>query len=219
MSIAETIEHLRRRLPPQVGLVAVSKTHSVAAIMEAYRAGQRDFGESRPQELQQKAEALPRDIRWHFIGHLQRNKVKLVLPYAYLIHSAHSAPLLREIESAAQKQGATARCLLQLHVAQEEAKLGFAPDELPGYLQSGEPASLGHVQLCGLMAMATNTENAALVRGEFQLARRLHEQCKALAPNPTLFTQLSMGMSGDYPIAIEEGATLVRIGGLIFGSR
>jgi pyridoxal phosphate enzyme (YggS family) len=217
--VAENINRIKQHLPPHVTLVAVSKTYGADAIMAAYSAGQRDFGESRPQELLQKAAALPPDIRWHFIGHLQSNKVKMVIPHACLIHSIDSAKLLREVGKTCEKMNITARCLLQVHVAQEETKFGFLPDELLGYLRSSEPAALRNVQLCGLMGMASNTGNMEQVRGEFRLIKQLHAQSKALASQPELFTQISMGMSGDYPVAVEEGSTLVRVGTLIFGGR
>ncbi|MDR2813174.1 MAG: YggS family pyridoxal phosphate-dependent enzyme [Prevotellaceae bacterium] len=218
-AIAENIERIKPQLPPHVTLIAVSKTHSSEAVMVAYGAGQRDFGENRPQELLQKASALPRDIRWHFIGHLQSNKVKMVAPCAHLIHSIDSVKLLHEVNKACEKLGITARCLLQVHVAQEETKFGFLPDELLGCLRSGDVGALRNVQVCGLMGMASNTSDMAQVRKEFRLIRQLHGQSKPLAPLPDLFTQISMGMSGDYAVAVEEGATLVRIGTLIFGGR
>jgi pyridoxal phosphate enzyme (YggS family) len=218
-TIAENIERVKRQLPPHVTLVAVSKTHTAETIKAAYSAGQRDFGENRPQELLQKAAALPRDIRWHFIGHLQSNKVKLVTPCAYLIHAIDSVKLLHEVDKACEKLGITARCLLQVHVAQEETKFGFLPDELLSYLRSSDADALRNLQLCGLMAMASNTGDMEQVRREFRLVKQLHEQCRTLAPQPDLFTQISMGMSGDYPVAVEEGTTLVRVGTLIFGER
>ncbi|MDR1022107.1 MAG: YggS family pyridoxal phosphate-dependent enzyme [Prevotellaceae bacterium] len=217
--VAENLHSVKQHLPPHVALVAVSKTYSAEDIAAAYSAGQRDFGESRPQELLQKAAALPRDIRWHFIGHLQSNKIKMVTPHAHLIHSIDSAGLLQEVNKACEKAGTTARCLLQVHVAQEETKFGFLPDDLLAYLRSGEPGALRNVRLCGLMGMASNTCNMEQVRKEFRLIKQLHGQGKALAPQPELFAQVSMGMSGDYPIAVEEGATLVRVGTLIFGKR
>jgi pyridoxal phosphate enzyme (YggS family) len=217
--VAENITRIKQRLPPHVALIAVSKTYGAESIMAAYSAGQRDFGESRPQELLQKAAALPPDIRWHFIGHLQSNKVKMVAPHACLIHSIDSAKLLREVDKTCKKLNIKASCLLQVHVAQEETKFGFLPGELLDYLRSGEPATLRSVQLRGAMGMASSTSNMEQVRGEFRLLKQLHGQSKALAPQPELFTQISMGMSGDYPIAVEEGATLVRVGALIFGGR
>ncbi|MDR0711092.1 MAG: YggS family pyridoxal phosphate-dependent enzyme [Prevotellaceae bacterium] len=218
-TIAENIARVKQQLPPHVALVAVSKTHSAEAIMAAYFAGQRDFGENRPQELLQKATALPQDIRWHFIGHLQSNKVKMVASCSHLIHAVDSVKLLREVNKICGKSGLTARCLLQVHVAQEETKFGFLPGELLEYLRSGDAGALRSVQICGLMAMASNTGDMEQVRREFQLIRQLHGQSRELVPQPGLFTQISMGMSGDYPIAIEEGATMVRIGALIFGER
>ncbi|MDR1416117.1 MAG: YggS family pyridoxal phosphate-dependent enzyme, partial [Prevotellaceae bacterium] len=197
--VAENIHSIKQRLPSHVTLVAVSKTYSADDIAAAYSAGQRDFGESRPQELLQKAAALPRDIRWHFIGHLQTNKVKMVIPHAHLIHSIDSVKLLKEVNRACEKTGATARCLLQVHVAQEETKFGFLPDELLAYLCSGELGMLRNVLICGLMGMASNTCNVEQVRKEFRLIKCLHEQAKALAPQPGHFAQISMGMSGDYP--------------------
>jgi pyridoxal phosphate enzyme (YggS family) len=216
MSIAENIARITHELPPQTKLIAVSKTRSTAAIMEAYAAGQRDFGENRPQELLQKSLELPHDIRWHFIGHLQSNKVKMVVPIAHLIHSVDSAKLLREVNKTCAITGLEARCLLQVHVAQEETKFGFSPAELLDFLRSNETATLRYVQLCGLMGMATNTADMVQVRGEFHLLRQLHEQAQPLAPQPATFCQLSMGMSNDYPIAVSEGASWVRIGTGVF---
>lgn len=218
-AIAENIARVKRELAPHVTLIAVSKTHSAASIMAAYRAGQRDFGENRPQELLQKASALPQDIRWHFIGHLQRNKVKMVAPCAHLIHSIDSVKLLHEVNRVCEKLGITARCLLQVHVAREEAKFGFLPNELLEFLRSGAASELRSVCLCGLMGMASNTDDMGQVRREFQLIKQLFGKGKALSSRPDLFTHMSMGMSGDYAVAIEEGATLVRIGTLIFGGR
>lgn len=200
-------------------LIAVSKTHSVEDIWEAYSVGQRDFGESRPQELLQKAAALPRDIRWHFIGHLQSNKVKMVVPHAQLIHSVDSEKLLLEVNKFCEKENATARCLLQVHVAQEETKFGFAPDELVDFLQRSAWKNYPRIELCGLMGMASNTEDMGQVRCEFRQIKLLHEQAKQLIPQPEVFTEISMGMSHDYRIAVDEGATLVRVGTGIFGER
>jgi pyridoxal phosphate enzyme (YggS family) len=218
MSIAENIARIRRELPPQAALIAVSKTRSAAAIMEAYAAGQRDFGENRPQELLQKSRELPRDIRWHFIGHLQSNKVKMVAPVAHLIHSMDSTKLLRELNKTCASIGVEARCLLQVHVAREETKFGFSPSELLDFLRSSEAAMLRHVRLCGLMGMATNTANMEQVRGEFRLLRQLREQAQPLAPQPEVFVELSMGMSNDYLVAVSEGASWVRVGTGVFGS-
>ncbi|MDR2938421.1 MAG: YggS family pyridoxal phosphate-dependent enzyme [Prevotellaceae bacterium] len=219
MLIAENIQEIQQELPAQVRLVAVSKTYSAEAVMEAYSAGQRDFGESRPQELQLKASMLPSDIRWHFIGHLQSNKVKMVLPHAHLIHSVDSEKLLREVNDFCKKNNAAARCLLQVHVAQESTKFGFLPDELMAFLRTADWENLSHVTPVGLMAMATYTSNVAQVRSEFRQVKQLFEQAKLLAPQADLFTEISMGMSNDYRIAMEEGATLIRVGTSIFGER
>jgi len=220
MSIASRIHSILSALPEEVRLVAVSKTQPVETIMEAYKAGQRIFGENRPQELLQKAAQLPGDIEWHFIGHLQTNKVNMVVGKAHLIHAVDSERLLMAIEKEAAKQNIIVRCLLQVHIAQEEAKFGFAPDELTDLVHSGILSTIPHVQIAGLMGMASFTENLEQVRREFHLLKQLFEQVKSshfAADN--IFRELSMGMSGDYPIAIEEGATLVRVGTTIFGYR
>ncbi|MDR0566607.1 MAG: YggS family pyridoxal phosphate-dependent enzyme [Prevotellaceae bacterium] len=218
-AIAANIARVRQHLAPHVTLIAVSKTYGAESIMAAYGAGQRDFGENRPQELLRKAAELPQDIRWHFIGHLQSNKVKMVAPCAHLIHSIDSAKLLHEVNRVCETLRLTARCLLQVHVAQEETKFGFLPDELLSYLRSGAANALRSVQLCGLMGMASNTDDMGQVRREFRLIKQLHGQAREITNRPDIFTHISMGMSGDYAVAIEEGATMVRIGSLIFGER
>ncbi len=201
-------------------LVAVSKYHPAEAIMEAYGAGQRIFGESHVQELETKQPALPADIEWHFIGHLQTNKVKYIAPYISLIHSVDSMKLLREIDKQAGKAGRVIDCLLQIHVAQEETKYGFLPAELLDVLQEGEYRTLEHVRLRGLMCMATNTDDGAQIRREFRLAHDTFEEArKRFFPDDESFSELSMGMSDDYRIALEEGSTLVRVGSKIFGLR
>jgi len=220
MSIATQICNILSALPKGVQFIAVSKTQPVEIIMEAYNAGQRLFGENRPQELVQKVPQLPNDIEWHFIGHLQTNKVKMVVGKAHLIHAVDSERLLKEIEKEAAKQSIIVRCLLQIHIAQEEAKFGFSPDELFDCLNSGILSTLPHVRIAGLMGMASFTENHEQVRKEFRLLKQLFEQVKSTHFfSDNNFRELSMGMSGDYPIAIEEGTTLVRIGSAIFGSR
>ena len=218
--VIERINSIKQSLPEGVRLVAVSKYHPIEMIQEAYDGGQRIFGESHVQELVQKYEALPKDIEWHFIGHLQTNKVKYLAPYVSLIHAVDSKKLLREINKQAEKAGRTIRCLLELHVAQEESKYGFTPDELLALLNEGEWRQLTHVQICGLMTMATFTDDETQIRREFQLAKQTFDRAKAeyFHDEPS-FCELSMGMSHDYPIAIEEGATLVRIGTMIFGER
>ena len=221
MDIAKNLQQMRAELPQGVRLVAVSKFHPAEAILEAYRAGQRLFGESKAQELQAKHEALPRDIEWHFIGHLQTNKVKYIVPYVALIHSIDSPHLLAEVDRQAAKAGrATVDCLLQVHIAAEETKFGFTPDECRQYLASGEWKPLEHVRLCGLMGMATNTDDMRQVRQEFQALATLFGEVRSewFAQSPW-FKELSMGMSHDYHEAIAAGSTLVRIGSHIFGER
>lgn len=220
MNIRSQIGELRHLLPEGVKLVAVSKFHPPEMIREAYDAGQRLFGESRVQELVSKQELLPGDIEWHFIGSLQRNKVKQIAPFISMIHSLDSERLMMEIE----KQGAACQrvipCLLQIHVAEEDTKAGFSPDECFQFLSDGRWRACSHVQIAGLMGMATFTDDREQIRKEFRLLRSLYDECKAgcFAGEPS-FRELSMGMSGDYPVAIEEGSTMVRIGSVIFGER
>ena len=220
MDIASNLQQVWAELPQGVRLVAVSKFHPAEAILQAYRAGQRIFGESKAQELQAKHEALPKDIEWHFIGHLQTNKVKYIAPYMALIHSIDSPHLLAEVDRQAAKAGRTVDCLLQVHIAREETKFGFSPDECRQYLASGEWQALQHVRLCGLMGMATNTDDMQQVRREFDgLAALFREVKAAWFPQAPWFKELSMGMSHDYHEAIAAGSTLVRVGSHIFGER
>jgi len=199
--------------------VAVSKTQPIEAILELYHRGQRDFGENRVQELMPKYEALPKDIRWHLIGHLQSNKVKYIAPFAHLIHSVDSLDLLDEIEKQALKNNRTIDCLLQFHVAQESSKYGISP-EAPASWVPGQFDAWPHVRICGVMGMATFTEDMELVRREFQLLHRIFDDLnRSLFSDNEHFQHLSMGMSDDYPVAIEEGSTMVRIGTLLFGDR
>lgn len=220
MSISDQIKKINNELPSTVKLVAVSKFNPVEAIQQAYDAGQRIFGESRPQELQQKVALLPDDIKWHFIGHLQTNKLKMVLPYADLIHSVDSTRLLMEIEKYAQKNKLKVRCLLELFVAQEESKQGFSEEELFQLLDSLQEKPLEAVEICGLMGMASFVDDQEQIRGEFDTLRRIFDKAKEkyISTLPQ-FNELSMGMSGDYRIAIECGSTMVRIGTTIFGAR
>ena len=219
-NIASNLKQVLAELPQGVRLVAVSKFHPAEAILEAYRAGQRVFGESKAQELQGKHEALPKDIEWHFIGHLQTNKVKYIAPYVALIHSIDSPRLLAEVDRQAARAGRTIDCLLQVHIAQEETKFGFSPDECRQYLASGQWKQLKHVRLCGLMGMATNTDDMGQVQREFQgLAALFHEVRDGWFAQAPWFKELSMGMSHDYHEAIAAGSTLVRIGSHIFGER
>ena len=218
--IGERIKEIENELPAGVRLVAVSKFHPAEAIEEAYRAGQRIFGESKVQEMTAKHESLPKDIEWHFIGHLQTNKVKYIAPYVSLIHGIDSFKLLAEVDKQAAKAGRTVSCLLQLHIAREETKFGFSFDECREMLAEGRWRELKHVRLCGLMGMATNTDNAAQIREEFRsLSDFFREVKSAWFADDDAFRELSMGMSHDYHEAIAEGSTLVRVGSKIFGER
>lgn len=218
--IQEQINEINANQPEHVRLVAVSKFHPIEALEEAYAAGQRIFGESKVQEMTQKQEALPKDIEWHFIGHLQTNKIKYMAPYVALIHGVDSYKLLAEINKQAAKVGRIIPCLLQIHIAKEETKFGFSTDECLQMLEEGNWKSLEHVQIAGVMGMATNTDDEAEISNEFEtLSRFFHTlQTKYFQERP-YFKEISMGMSDDYPIAIEKGSTLVRIGSKIFGER
>ena len=213
MSIASTILQLKKDLPSTVTLVAVSKFKPVEAIREAYDAGQRVFGENRPQELAAKAQVLPNDIQWHLIGHLQTNKVKLVLPYVTLIHSVDSERLLAAIDKEARAMGRTVDCLLEIHIAQETTKQGFLPEEAEAL--AAHIGDYSNIRLRGVMGMATFTDDQEEVRREFRSLKALSERLSSLPG----CDQVSMGMSEDWPIAVEEGTTLVRIGTAIFGKR
>lgn len=219
-TIGQQIEDITRELPEGVRLVAVSKYHPADSIREAYESGQRVFGESHALELKDKHEMLPKDIRWHFIGHLQTNKVKYIIPYVDLIHSVDSVKLLREIDKQAAKVGRTVRCLLQLHIAQEETKFGFTPEECMAFLKEGEWKQMTHVRLCGIMCMASNVDDTVQIRNEFHRAQLFYIKVKEMFfAQEEDFRECSWGMSDDYPIAIEEGSTLIRVGSKIFGAR
>ena len=214
------LKEVKATIKPGVELVAVSKFHPAEVIQEAYDEGQRIFGESRAQELREKQATLPADIVWHFIGHLQPNKVKYIAPYISLIHAVDSLKLLNEINKQAAKHNRVINCLLELRVAQEATKYGMTPDECLALLESGEWRELKNVQIAGMMCMASNTDNRAQIRQEFQRARACFDEAKArFFANDPAFCQRSWGMSEDYDIAMEEGATLVRIGTAIFGER
>ncbi len=220
MNIKNNISSLTQNLPPGCRLIAVSKTKPVEMILEAYAAGQRLFGENRVQELVAKFEALPKDIEWHMIGHLQSNKVKMMAPFVHLIHSVDSINLLAEIDKQAAKAGRKISCLLQVHIAKEETKFGFSPEELLEAFQQHSFDKFEHVQIIGLMGMATFTHDHDQVRSEFKSLRKLFDTLKSWSlPVNTIMKELSMGMSGDYNIAVEEGSTLIRVGSAIFGSR
>ena len=220
MSIQAQIIKINNELPSTVKLVAVSKFNPAEAIQQAYEAGQRIFGESRPQELFQKVSILPDDIQWHFIGHLQTNKLKMVLPYVALVHSVDSERLLQEINNYAWKNNLKVRCLLEVFIAQEESKQGFSKDELFSLLDKLHREPMDGVEICGLMGMASFVEDRDQIAAEFDQLKAIFDQARekyiSTLPN---FKELSMGMSGDYDIAVEKGSTLVRIGTSIFGAR
>lgn len=218
--IQEEIQTIKSGLPEGVRLVAVSKYHPIEALQEAYDGGQRIFGESKVQEMTMKYEVLPKDIEWHFIGHLQTNKIKYMAPYVTLIHGVDSYKLLAEINKQAAKVNRTIPCLLQIHIAQEETKFGFTPDECRDMLDKGEWKTLNNIHIAGVMGMATNTEDERQIAQEFAtLAQFFHEAKKTYFQETPYFKEISMGMSDDYPLAIEHGSTLIRVGSKIFGER
>lgn len=220
MNIAENITQVQNELPEGVRLVAVSKFHPNEAIEEAYRAGQRIFGESKVQEMTAKYESLPKDIEWHFIGHLQTNKIKYIVPYVALIHGIDSYKLLAEVNKLSAKANRVVDCLLQLHIAREETKFGFSFDECREMLTSGEWKTLLNIRICGLMGMATNTENAEQIKAEFCSLSNFFQEVKSKwFADSESFKELSMGMSHDYREAIAAGSTLIRVGSKIFGER
>jgi hypothetical protein len=220
VGISQNIKNLRATLPGNVRLIAVSKTHPLDEIMEAYNEGQRVFGENRVQELLPKYDALPKDIEWHLIGHLQTNKVKYIVPFVSLIHSIDSFKLLKEVNKEAAKSNRVVDCLLQVYIASEETKFGLSDEELFDLISNTEVKSFQNCRIVGLMGMATFTENQVQIRNEFQhlfgLFKKVESSFPFLMPN---FKELSMGMSNDYEIAIEEGSTLIRVGSAIFGDR
>ena len=220
MNIKNNINNFRQNLPQSCKLIAVSKTQPVENIQEAYDAGQRVFGENKVQELVPKYEALPKDIEWHMIGHLQSNKVKYIAPFVHWIHSVDSEKLLDEINKQARKAQRIIACLLQVHIASEETKFGFSGEELNTLLSQSDFEKYNHVKIYGLMGMATFTDNEAQVRREFRSLKETFDQLKSKTlPSNVVMKELSMGMSGDYRIAIEEGSTMIRVGTAIFGIR
>ena len=220
-SIAENLKAVKSTLPAGVELVAVSKFHPADAVMEAYRAGQRIFGESRVQELIPKAATLPDDIRWHFIGHLQTNKVSQLIGHVAMIESVDSLRLLSCIDRESERRGVVTRVLMEVHVAQEETKSGFMPDELVSYFARGGFNNLNATHICGIMGMASNTDDTTRVNADFAEIAHTFQRIRDSVPEGALrgFDTLSMGMSTDYPLAIDHGANLVRIGTAIFGER
>lgn len=220
MNIYNNIINLRKNLPAGCRLVAVSKTQSLEKILDAYKAGQRAFGENKVQELVTKYESLPRDIEWHMIGHLQTNKVKYIAAFVALIHSVDTLKLLEEINKQGVKSGRVIPCLLQVHIAEEETKFGFSDDEVLSIVDTQVLERLKNVSIEGLMGMATFTEDKDQVRKEFRHLKRLFEELSSRRlPSNMNMKDLSIGMSGDYSIATEEGSTIVRVGSAIFGER
>ena len=213
--VENNLQRIYGELPPGVKLVAVSKFHPAEEILEAYRAGQKCFGENRPQEFAAKARELPSDIEWHFIGHLQTNKLKLVLPYASLVESVDSLHLLAAIENWGSINGRVTDVLLELHLGAEETKGGFTEGEIVDILGNTYP----HVRFCGLMGMATNTDDESVVEADFIRIKELKDRLDAMFPGLENFKELSIGMSHDWKIAVRHGATIVRIGTAIFGPR
>jgi pyridoxal phosphate enzyme (YggS family) len=218
--IAKNIFALREEIPSTVKLVAVSKSKPAGAIFEAYNEGHRIFGENRAQEMISKYNSLPRDIEWHFIGHLQSNKVRSIVPFVNMIHSVDSYRLLKVIDMEAAKAGRLIDCLLQFHIAREETKYGFSIKEAIEMLNSDDFKDHRNVRICGVMGMATFTDDQDQVRGEFRFLSECFNRLKAeFFSQDNTFKELSMGMSGDYRIAIEEGSTIIRLGSVIFGTR
>ena len=217
MSIKERLNNILLKLPEGVTLVAVSKFHPVERLQEAYDAGQRVFGESRPQEMASKYQQLPEDIEWHMIGHLQTNKVKMIAPFVSMISSVDSERLIEEIEKQAAKYNRTIDILLEVHVAEEETKSGWSEEELYNYLATGALERMEHIRVRGVMTIASNTDDQSVVRRDFQHIRNIFEELKPRFGEA--FDTLSIGMSDDYPLALEYGSTMVRIGTAIFGMR
>lgn len=220
MNIAENIISIKKKLPEKVRLVAVSKTKPNEDILEAYNAGHKIFGENKVQDLVGKYEQLPKDIEWHFIGHPQTNKVKYIAPFIGLIHGVDSIKLLKIINKEAKKNNRKIRCLLQFHIAEEKTKFGLTLEEARGVLVSPEFKSLTNVIVSGVMGMATYTENEEQIRNEFKMLKLIFNTLKnEYFSSVKNFSEISMGMSDDYPIAVEEGSTLIRVGSKIFGER
>ncbi len=219
MDIKHNLEKLKSTLPSDVKLVAVSKTKPIEAIKEAYDAGHKIFGENKAQEMINKQPELPDDLEWHFIGHLQSNKVKYLAPFVSMIHSVDRKKILKEINKEAKKNNRVIDCLLQFHIAEEETKFGLSLEEAREIIESEAFKSYENVRITGVMGMATFTDDTGQVRREFKGLKKIFDHLKKEYFTNEYFKEISMGMSGDYRIAIEEGSTIVRIGSLIFGSR
>lgn len=218
-TIADNIAQIEKGLKQETRLIAVTKTKPEEVLMEAYNAGCKRFGENKVQEMTAKYEALPKDIEWHMIGHLQTNKVKYMAPYVTLVHSVDSFKLLKEINKEAAKNDRIIPCLLQIFIAQEETKFGLSEEEAREIITSPELSDLQNIRIAGLMGMASNTEDEQVVRAEFKGLKALFESFKSYQNEQVSMQELSMGMSADYTIAMEEGSTLIRVGSSIFGSR
>ena len=220
MSIPQNIQKIEDEIAPDAKLIAVTKTKPVEMLMEAYNAGFKRYGENKVQEMEMKHEQMPKDIEWHLIGHLQTNKVKYIAPFVAMIHSVDSFKLLQEINKQAVKNNRVIDCLLQLFIAQEETKFGLSEEEAKELLTSDAFKELKNVRIVGLMGMASNTDNEAQIRREFKSLKKFFDELNSsLCTQNSTLTELSMGMSSDYLIAVEEGSTLVRVGSAIFGSR
>lgn len=221
MSVAENLVSIKEKLPSHVTLIAVSKTKPIDLIDEAYQAGQRDFGENYVQELVDKQLQLPKDIRWHFIGHLQSNKVKYIAPFVHLIHGVDSVKLLKEINKQGEKLNKIINCLIQIYIAKEETKFGLDALELENLFMSADFKELKHIKVCGLMGMATNTEDEDVIKQEFLSLSNLAKYINATFGKQVNLEMdiVSMGMSGDYKLAIECGSNMIRVGSSIFGER
>lgn len=218
--IQENLEKIARQIPEHVQLVAVSKTKSNEDIMEAYKAGQRVFGENKVQDLGKKYEELPKDIEWHYIGHLQTNKVKYLAPFVHMIEAVDSLKLLKEINKKAKAHDRTIKCMLQFHIAEEESKFGYSYAEVEELLGSDEFKAMENIQIAGVMGMATYTTNEDQIRNEFKTLKAYFDKLKvSFFEADACFKEISMGMSNDFLIAIEEGSTMIRIGSDIFGAR
>lgn len=219
VNIEENIKRIKSQLPDGVTLIAVSKYHPVEAIEAAYTIGQRDFGESKAQDLRIKHKELPNDIKWHFIGHLQSNKIKYIAPFIHLIHSIDSLRLLEEVNKYAIKEGRIIQCLLQIHIAKEDTKFGFTPEECIAMLDTGRWKGLKNIEIRGLMCMASNSDDKSLIEQEFATVKKLFDTIRIKHFNDSeQFNILSAGMSDDFPIAIRNGSTHIRIGSDIFGT-
>jgi pyridoxal phosphate enzyme (YggS family) len=220
MNIAENIQKLKAELPDRVKIIPISKRQPEERLQEAYDAGQRIFGENKAQDLQERYEKFPKDIEWHFVGHLQRNKVKYIAPYVKIIHSVDSLRLLKKINKEAEKNSRSIDCLLQLHIADEESKFGLSCQSAEEIVKSEDFKQMKNIHIVGLMAMATNTDDTEKVRREFKQLKSCFDRLKEKYFSDTdYFEEISAGMTNDYPIAVDEGSTMIRVGSLIFGER